>query len=394
MFSICKKIAIGSALMSVLYGCSQPLENGIYVVDSVKVDWAKTADNDSMQAFYDQITNSIKEVVLESSYIELYNDDLTYYVVSDAFSGKLNDKNSVELDIGTLVIKNNTASSLTINSQDFDSCRIWQCIVNIKLTKTAEDDPHFQKVESSINEYKTKKAEWVKEAKMKIMDGIATDYIGERVWLGNNLVIKLKPSQLIGLRENYEIGRTIKYGDLELNKDNDQIYNIEYSNQYNPSSNVTNIQTSATVSVVPSKLSNIDFAKIKQDLKEIYYEDDYGFVGQHEYGEFAFYHYYDDSLKSYVIGQILGNNMNDMIAHYVSLRSIDSDKHNQNIISVEDFALSLPELEDKYNVTLEGLFNKETIQKNYSDVLKRYLTIPDVFYNNRSMLEEGYVSVN
>lgn len=395
MLSICKKIAICSALMLVLYGCGQQLNNGIYIVDSVEVNWATPAESENSQAFYDQIANNIKKVVLDSSYIKLTDNQLNYYLYTQEFSEKLDDKKSVQFSIGTLSIKNNTANSLDIESKDFDTCRVWQCIVNIKFIKTNEEAPRFQEVNRSIIESKNEKVEFINEIKKRINDGIQNDYVGEKVWLDDNLAIKLKPSQLIGLRENYEIGRTIQYGDLVLNKDNEKIYNIEYSNQYNPSGNVTNIQTSAIVSVVPSESNNIDFSDVKNTLSEIYYEDDYGFIGQGKYGRFAFYRYYDERLKVYVVSRIAGNKIVDVIDHYVSLRSIDSDRHNQNIISAEDFALSLPELEDKYNVTLEGLFQKESVQKNYSEALIKYFTVPDIFYNSRFMLEDdNYIRIN
>ena len=395
MFSICKKIVIGSAWMSVLYGCSQPLEDGIYIVDSVKIGWSTPAENENGQEIRDQIANNIKKNIFDASYIKLTDNQLNYYLYTQEFSETLDENKSVQFSIGTLSIKNNTSNSLNIESQDFDSCRVWQCIVNIKFTKTNEETPRFQEVARSIIESKNEKAEFINEIKKRITQGIHGDYVGEKVWLSDNLAIKLKPSQLIGLRENYELPRTIKYGDLALNKDDDQIYNIEYSNQYNPSSNVTNILTNAIVSVVPSTSKNIDFSDVKNTLSEIYYEDDYGFVGQHEYGIFGFYNYYDERLKAYIVSQIFGDNVVDVIDHYVSLRSIDSDKHNESMISAEDFALSLPELETKYGVTLEGLFQKDTVQKNYIDTLKRYLTIPDVFYHNRSMVEKnGYVSVS
>lgn len=395
MFSIFRKIAISSALLSILYGCSQPLENGIYIVESVKVDWAETAENDNAQAFYDQIAENLQEVILESSYITLTDNQLNYYLDTQEFSEKLDENNSVKLSIGTLSIQNNTADSLDITSKNFDACQIWQCTIQMKFIKSNEENQRFQAIKNSITDSKNEKIEWINEINTKIKQGIHDDYVGEKVWLDDNLAIKLKPSQLIGLRENYEIGRTIQYGDLMINQDDDQVYHLDYSNQYNPSGNVTNIQTSAMVSVVPSELSNIDFSEIQKDLREIYYEDDYGFIGQHEYGIFGFYHYYDERLKTYVVSQILGNNITDVIDHYVSLRSIDSDKHNQNIISADDFALSLPELEAKYDVTLEGLFQKETIQKNYIDALKRYFTVPDIFYNRRFILEEnGYINVN
>lgn len=395
MFSICKKIAIGSALMSVLYGCSQPLEDGIYIVDSVKVGWSTPAENENGQEIRDQIANSIKEDIFDSSYLKLTDNQLHYYLYTQEFSEKLDENKNVKFSIGTLSIKNNTANSLDIESKDFDTCKVWQCIVNIKFTKTNEEAPRFQEVNRSIIESKNEKVEFINEIKKRINEGIQNDYVGEKVWLDDNLAIKLKPSQLIGLRENYEIGRTIQYGDLVLNKDNEKIYNIEYSNQYNPSGNVTNIQTSAIVSVVPSTSNNIDFSDVKNTLSEIYYEDNYGFVGQGKYGRFAFYYYYDERLKSYVVSRVAGNNVVDVIDHYVSLRSIDSDKNNQNIISAEDFALSVSDLEDKYNVTLEGLFQKESVQKNYSEALKRYFTVPDIFYNSRFMLEDDdYISVN
>lgn len=232
--------------------------------------------------------------------------------------------------------------------------------------------------------------EWQNKLNKQTIEAIHTDYVGEKIWLGNNLTIKLKPRQLINLTNNY-LKYTTRYGTLELDKNNKKIYSIIFASKFD----VTSAPTHTTIYVVPSTSKNANFDEVKQELSNVYYEDDYGFIGQHEYGIFGFYNYYDEKLKSYVIGHVMGDEKDDVIAHYISLRSIDSDKYNQNIISAEDFALSLPELETKYNLTLEGLFNKETIQKNYSDVLERYLILPDVFYNNRSMVEEdNYISVN
>ncbi len=352
-------------LILLLSACKPIIQEELYKVTEVSITFPEVLlENDEKQAFFDNLGFKLANR-FANSYIDFREKNVRFYQYYELDAGALK-KDTIYFNNGTFKIEkiatddSQKEGAIILSSDDYDICSIWGCSIQIEIKEDTIHNPDFAFLITQIAESQKRLQETEQQLQHEISRRLNNDFLGEWIELPFQYSIKLTPAQTLTFAPT-KLPEFRQYQSLTLDPHSEGLKAFRFYNFSPQNSPVKVINSSAILLIVPFEQGNASFDHLKKQLTKVFFEDRYGFIGEHPLlGNVAFYHYFDAERGYYILGQSTGD-QHAVIDHFISFTTISHKRLRDIRVSLEDIILSSDQFEERYGIDYQ-FFTQDQVE--------------------------------
>ncbi|HHQ6568256.1 TPA: hypothetical protein ACSTJX_003135 [Serratia fonticola] len=371
-----------------------------YITRDIQVDFSRNKENVD-----DEIQQKIVEAIKKSKasvYFGMTPKALTLYTTDNTKTNEIKQNQVVIEGVTYTINKEWFGSGLRLVSEASHACAFWDCIITLKLQQADDDSAALQKIKARFAADEKSWQERLVRERVELAALPLNDFPGVVVSLTKDLTIKLP----LSFYKKFESQGGIywrRMGDqgifIDIKDEDTRVYRFSQPVESAPGGD-TRIAIDGELFVVKTPKNEVYLERWLASQKAILFRTANGAIYYNEqYRPEAVYFQYDDADGSYVIARASAEDgkLTTVARVFTVLRTLDPQYRGQNEMSLADLALSRSELEARYQIKTEQLFNLPQAQQALEKELTPSLEKPERFLqplSKRIRVEgPGHVSV-
>ncbi|CCJ71229.1 hypothetical protein BN137_566 [Cronobacter condimenti 1330] len=342
--------------MLILTACNDQgaWENSDYLIKTITVDYDNPPQEDPTKedvrpVFQAAITEEIK-TLKEKRYVHLSDDTLTWYQDTRPNVEKITQRRVKINGVWQTLRRDAMGDKVRVVSDKSGMCGFYYCTVTMELVPARTDPERLARMKAQFKDTEQQRTALAQRQHEQVKDALQHPPAGFLINLNNENQVVL-PDSLIQSLQRWQSGiYTRRIGKLNINWQNaqDEIYSF---------STPTQTLTGEFI-IAPGEQGDIEFQSWLSLQERVIYTSPRGAIYYNSQGQAeTLYYRYDEAAKRYVIGIANSDSFSEIITAYSMLRTMDPEFRTQNVIRMDDLALSQTALEARLGEKASDLFD-------------------------------------